>query len=168
MEKLIRLGRWLYPALVEARQVATPWLMRVLSIIYISLGVVLVTKISNFYKLQGLAVAILFSSNITLTALFCTYIFDADADCLVLLLACFAVYAFETLPKKINVVVSVISLTLYLALYQAYICVALGVFIAVIIIKARDANCWNDVLRVFIIGIKELCVVIWQHYYMYQ
>ena len=156
----IALGRWLYPLFVHVRQIATPWMMGILSTIYVAIAVVLVTKILDFNKLQSVCVAMLFSSSITLTALFCTYIFDADADCMAMLLACFAVYAFKSFPNGINIITSSTAIMFCLALYQAYICLTIGLFIAFLIIKSKEIKNWEDVLRVFIIGLKEILTII--------
>ena len=156
----IKLGRWLYPFLVQRRSIATPWLMGMLSILYVSLAVVLTSKVLELNKMQGVCVGVLFSSNIALTSLFCTYIFDADADCLGLLLACLAVYSFKSFPKIVNIVVSVISISLCLALYQAYICVAIGLFILILIIDAICSESWNDILKVFMRGVEELVTIL--------
>ena len=152
----VGLGRWLYPFLVHRRLIATPWVMGALSIFYVSMAVLLVAKLFNFNKSQGVCVAILFGSNVTLTSLFCTYIFDADADCLGLFLACFAVFAFKKFPKIVNIIVPIFSLTLCLALYQAYICVAVGLYIGLLIQESSKSNSWKDVLSVFLFGVKEL------------
>lgn len=149
-------GRWLYPFLVHRRLIATPWLMGALSIFFVSMAVVLVVKLFDFNKIQGICVAILFGSNVTLTTLFCSYILDADADCLGLFLACFAVFAFRKFPKIINIIVPIISLTLCLALYQAYICVAAGLYIALLIQESSKSNSWKDILSVVLFGVKEL------------
>ena len=86
----VALGRWLYPFFVSARHTATPWIMGVMSIIYISMAVVLVTKLFELSRIQGVGVAILFGTNVALTGLFCSYIHDADADCMSIFLACLA------------------------------------------------------------------------------
>lgn len=152
-------GRWLYPFLVHKRLFATPWLMGAFSILYVSLAVVLVVKLCDFNKIQGACVSILFGSNVTLTALFCSYIYDADADCLGLFLACLAVYALK-FPKYIDILISVLSLVLCMALYQAYICVAVGLFIILLINKSGRCNSWHELLPVFLLGLKELTTLI--------
>ncbi len=156
----VELGRWAYPILASVRSAAAPWLMGVLSIIYVSLSVVLVTKLLKFDRVQGICTAVLFSTNVTLTALFCSFIFDADADCLALLLACFAVYAFKNYPKYLNIIIPVIALVLCLALYQPCICVALGLFIVDILNGSKEISDRKGVSRAFITGLKELAVVI--------
>ena len=156
----VGLGRWLYPFFVHRRLMATPWMMGLFSILYVSLAVVLVAKVFDLSKMQGLSVGILFASNVTLTALFCTYINDADADCFGLLLACFAVYAFKKFPRIIRIVVPIVSLSLCLALYQAYICVAVGLFLILLICESSDSNNWKDVFNVFLTAIKELMVLL--------
>lgn len=156
----VGLGRWLYPFLVQSRLMATPWVMGALSILYVSLSVVMVTKLFDFCRIRGLCVAALFATNIALTCLFCSFIYDADADCLGLLMACLAVFAFKKFPKIFNIIVPVPALVLCLALYQAYICVAVGLFIALLIRESGKCNSWNDVLSVFLLGVKELITLI--------
>lgn len=156
----VALGRWLYPILVNLRKFATPWMLGTISIVYVSLAVVLVTKILEFDRIQGVCVSLIFTTSITLTSLFCTYIYDADADCLAILLAVFSVYAFKYFPKHINVVVASIALTLCLALYQAYICVAIGLFVFLIIYKSKDIKNWKEVLNVFCVGVRELATIL--------
>ena len=152
----VSLGRWFYPFLESRRLFATPWFMGISSILYVSMAVLLVAKLFNFNKVQGICVAILFGSNVTLTSLFCTYIFDADVDCFAIFLACFAVFSFKKFPKVINIIVPIFSLTLSLALYQSYICLAAGLYIALLIQESSKSNSWKDVLSVFLCGVKEL------------
>lgn len=95
----IQLGRWLYPLLVRARSLPVPWLMGTLSTVYVSLAAVLAAKVLELSKRQGLCMGILFAANITLTSLFGTFIFDADADCLALLLACFLCLCLQNVSK---------------------------------------------------------------------
>lgn len=156
----VGLGRWLYPFFVHRRLIATPWVMGAFSIVYVSLAVVFVAKLFDLSKMQGVSVGILFATNVTLTSLFCTYIFDADADCFGLLLACFAVYAFNKYPRALRIVVPIISLSLCLALYQAYICVAIGLFLILLICESNDSNDWKDVFYVFLIAVKELLILL--------
>ena len=151
----IKLGRWLYPFFARMRLIPTPWMMGVFSILYVSLAVVLVAKVFDLSKIQGLSVGILFASNVSLTSLFCTYIHDADADCFGVLLACFAVYAFKTFPRILRIVVPIISLSLCLALYQAYICVSVGLFLILLICESNDSNNWKDVFNVFLTAFKS-------------
>lgn len=129
----VALGRWLYPLFGLIRGMAYPWVMGCFSVLYVSLAVVIVTKTLEFSRMQGLCVVVVFSTNITLTALFCTYLYDADADCLALLLSCLAVYGFRRLSKMTKILVPSIFLVLCLALYQSYICVAIGLFLLILI-----------------------------------
>ncbi len=156
----IGLGRWLYPFLVHQRSIAAPWLMGVFSILYISLAVVLVAKLFNFSKLQGMCVGILFATNVTLTSLFCTYIYDADADCLSLLLACFAVYAFKKCPPFFNYIIPIISISLCLATYQPYICVSAGLFLTLLMYESIESNNWKDIFNACFTAIKELIILL--------
>lgn len=156
----VGVGRWLYPFIAQRRLMATPWLIGLLSILYVSLAVVLVTKLFKFTKIQGLCVALLFGTNITLTSLFCTYMHDADADCLAILFACLAVYGFKNFPRIVNIVVPIISLVLCLALYQAYISVAVGLFVILLIQEVSYVSAWKGILSVIFLGVKELLILI--------
>ncbi len=155
----VRLGRWFYPFLVHMRLIASPWLLGIFGIFYVSLAVVFVTRLFGFNKVQGFCVGIIFGTNVTLTTLFCTYIFNADADCLSLLLACLAVYSFKKFPSILNIITPVIALVLCLALYQAYICVAIGLFILLLITESSKCASWKAVMKVFLVGIKELMIL---------
>lgn len=159
MEK-VKLGRWLYPIIEHRRCFATPWLMGVLSILFISISVVLVTKILRFNKYQGLCVGILFGTNVALTSLFCTYIYDADADCLGIMLACFAVYLYEKLPRVVNIIVSALTLVMCLSLYQAYICIAIGLFVLLVIMESAKSCSWNEVGLALWNGVQKVIVLV--------
>ncbi|MBQ3795614.1 MAG: glucosyltransferase domain-containing protein [Butyrivibrio sp.] len=149
-------GRWLYPVLLQMRSIATPWTMGVLSTIFVALSAVIVSRLLEFDRVKSLCVSILFSTNIALTALFGTYIYDGDADCLALLMACLAVYAYERFPQKKNRNVAMISIIMCLALYQAYICVTIGLFIILEIKRAADAKDMKDVQETFRHGVSEI------------
>ncbi len=156
----VRLGRWLYPFLVHIRLMASPWVIGAFSILYVSLSVVLVSKLFSLSKIQGLCVGLLFGGNVTLTALFCTYIPDADADCMALLFACLAVYSFKKLPRYLNMLVSTLSMVVCLSLYQAYICVSIGLFLLLLMYEARYSKTWKDVISVSISGLRMLVSII--------
>ncbi len=156
----VSLGRWLYPLYIQCRFIDAPWVVGALSTLFISFSVVFVTKVLNLSKLQGLCAAIVFTSNITITSLLCTYSPWVDADCLALLFACFAVYSFKTFPKIFNIVVPVISLVFCLALYQAFICVVLGLFVILLICESKELSNWKDVGKVYLTGLKELFVAV--------
>lgn len=152
----VSLGRWAYPAVVWLRHFATPWLVGVLSTIFVSISVVIVTDVLSFNLIQGVCVSIIFSTNLTLTALFGSYIYDADAYCLALMLACFAVYAYERLPRILNFCISVISMVICTAIYQTYLSVSIGLFLFLMIIKVKKIKKYNDFFALILEGIKIL------------
>lgn len=152
-------GRWLYFAFVKFRHAASPWLIGVLCIVFVSGSVVLMKEILHLTKWEGVCVGVVFSTCITLTALFCTYINDADADCCALLLACMAVYFFERLPKGWRIVLPTALLTLSMALYQSYVCVAIGLFLLIMIRRLTDICSWKDMILWFWNGINEIVVI---------
>ena len=156
----ISIGRWLFPLIIRIRQFAAPWTIGLISSFFVSLSAVLTIRILEFSKkYQNISVIVLFVTNISLFALFCTFIFDGDADCIALCATCFAVYAFKYFPKRINVLVSIISLVICLALYQAYLCVTIGLFLFLVMKKAFQAMNHADMMNTLIYGVKELLVL---------
>ena len=155
----VDIGRWLYPLMLLFRNFATPWTMGMVSTVCVSLSVVLVVRLFNFNRLKSMCVAMLFSTNITLIALFATYSFDADADGLALLFSCFAVYAYDRFSGKMKIIVSIASVVLSLALYQAYISVSIGLILLVLIHKASSCENDNDVRDVVAMGVRALLIL---------
>ncbi len=153
-------GRWMYPILLQIRGFAAPWMMGMLSTIYVSASAVLVSRILCFDRIKSICVAFLFAANISLVVLFATYSYDADADTLALFMACLAVYALENFGGKARTAVAIIATIICLASYQAYICVALGLVLILLIKKA--AVCKNDkeLGSVFIAGVKDYLVLL--------
>ena len=153
----IGIGRWLYPLMLLLRNFATPWMMGICCSVCVSISVVLIARLFRFDRLKSVCVAILFSTNITLIALFSTYSFDADADGIALLLSCFAVYAFDRFPgKKIIPIVSIVGC---MALYQAYVSVAIGLFLFVLIYRAEKCKNDKELRNVFMTGVEELGIL---------
>ncbi|WP_026670480.1 glucosyltransferase domain-containing protein [Butyrivibrio sp. AE3006] len=155
----VDLGRWLFPLIKIIRNEATPWMMGVLSTIYVSLAVVFVKRLLRFDQKKGFCVSVLFASNIALISLFCTYSADADADCLALLLSCLAVYTFERCSGKLKTALPILFIVCTLALYQAYICVTIGLFLIILIYKTAEINDKAGVNKVIMTGIKEVAVL---------
>ncbi len=86
----ISLGRFLYPAYrtVFSGGAGTPWLSGVLSLVWVSLAVYLVSRLFSVDNALLLAViGALFVTNVSYSALAATYIYDLDGDMLAMLLA---------------------------------------------------------------------------------
>ncbi len=156
----MQLGRWLYGVVIMVRRLATPWLCGILSIIYVSCSVLLVVRLLKFDKAKSLCVSVLFVTNIALIALFGTYINSGDIYCLALLCACFSVYSFEKISGRASIVISVFSLIFCLALYQPYICVAIGLFLSMQIYKLNECRDDSDLISVYKTGGKELLILL--------
>ena len=91
----ISLGRFLYPAYrtVFSSGAGTPWLSGVLSLVWVSLAVYLVSRLFSVDNALLLAViGALFVTNVSYSALAATYIYDLDGDMLAMLLAVCAAY----------------------------------------------------------------------------
>ena len=156
----IGIGRWLYPLVIRIRQFAAPWSVGLISSFFVAVSVVLVIRILELpRRSQNTSISILFAANITLVSLFCTFIFDGDADCIALFSACFAVFAFQYFPKYINLAAAVISLVISLALYQAYITVAIGLFLFLVMKKVYRAMDREAVIDTLKYGLKEIAVL---------
>ena len=79
----ISLGRFLYPAYrtVFSGGAGTPWLSGVLSLVWVSLAVYLVSRLFSVDNALLLAVTgALFVTNVSYSALAATYIYDLDGD----------------------------------------------------------------------------------------
>ncbi len=146
-------GRTLYPFIVSLRGLATPWMMGFFSSIYVAVSVVLVVRLLNFDKIKSLCVSLLFATNISLISLFSAYIYDGDANCLALLLACFAAYSFDRFSNH-KEFFSITAIILCLMLYQAFIGVTVGLFLLLLIIKASKCKNNKDVHSLFLLGTK--------------
>ena len=91
----ISLGRFLYPAYrtVFSGGAGTPWLSGILSLVWVSLAVYLVSRLFSVDNALLLAViGALFVTNVSYSALAATYIYDLDGDMLAMLLAVCAAY----------------------------------------------------------------------------
>ncbi len=156
----VNLGRWLYPVCIFVRNMATPWMMGILSTLYVSIAVILVTKLLELNRLEGICVSILFVTNIALISLFSTFSFDADADCLALVFACLAAYAYDRNSGKRKFIIPVLCIVGCLALYQAYIDVTIGLFLFILINKLNRSTSKEDIGRVLRTGFQEIGILV--------
>ena len=156
----VNLGRWLYPVCIFVRNMATPWMMGILSTLYVSIAVILVTKLLDLNRLEGICVSILFVTNIALISLFSTFSFDADADCLALVFACLAAYAYDRYSGKRKFIIPVLCIVGCLALYQAYIDVTIGLFLFILINKLSRSTTKEDVRNVWRAGFLEIAILV--------
>lgn len=151
----ISLGRFLYPAYraVFSGGAGTPWLSGVLSLVWVSLAVYLVSRLFSVDNALLLAViGALFVTNVSYSALAATYIYDLDGDMLAMLLAVCAAYLLlrGTLRRRALAVIPIVG---SLALYQAMISVTVSLVMIACILRLLESE---SVKAVFFDGLKAV------------
>ena len=144
----ISLGRFLYPAYraVFSGGAGTPWLSGILSLVWVSLAVYLVSRLFSVDRLPLLAVTgALFVTNVSFSALAATYVYDLDGDMLAMLLAVCAAYLLlrGTLRRRVLAVVPIVC---SLALYQSMISVAVSLVMIACILRLLKSESAKAVL----------------------
>lgn len=125
----VQSGRWgLIPLSIIFPDYSMPWIYGVLSLALLAVGICLIIRIFNISTsiLQFLLAGII----ITFPSQICTftYMFTACAYALSFLLSVLSVYLFR-LGKKTYYFLAVLSLVYSLSIYQAYISIAVSLFI---------------------------------------
>ena len=159
-EDKIPLGRWLYPVFVHLRHAANPYLIGLVATLFIAASVVVTVWIFDFDRPKAFAVAVLYTTNITLTSLYQTYIYDADADGFAILAACLAVYFAVKVKGLWGRIFSVLCLVLSLATYQTYFCVTACIFLTVYLLKASQITDGAGVKEWIISALKDIATML--------
>ena len=154
----ISLGRFLYPAYraVFSGGAGTPWLSGVLSLVWVSLSVYLVSRLFSVDNALLLAViGALFVTNVSYSALAATYIYDLDGDMLAMLLAVCAAYLLlrGTLRRRALAVIPIVG---SLALYQAMISVTVSLVMIACILRLLESE---SAKAVFFDGLKAVGIL---------
>lgn len=154
----ISLGRFLYPAYraVFSGGAGTPWLSGVLSLVWVSLAVYLVSRLFSVDNALLLAViGALFVTNVSYSALTATYIYDLDGDMLAMLLAVCAAYLLlrGTLRRRALAVIPIVG---SLALYQAMISVTVSLVMIACILRLLESE---SAKAVFFDGLKAVGIL---------
>ena len=154
----ISLGRFLYPAYraVFSGGAGTPWLSGVLSLVWVSLAVYLVSRLFSVDNALLLAViGALFVTNVSYSALAATYIYDLDGDMLAMLLAVCAAYLLlrGTLRRRALAVIPIVG---SLALYQAMISVTVSLVMIACILQLLESE---SAKAVFFDGLKAVGIL---------
>ncbi|MBO6137656.1 MAG: glucosyltransferase domain-containing protein [Lachnospiraceae bacterium] len=166
----VRLGRFLQPLYGSIRgNFQLPWVVGMLSIIYIALAVYLLTdmlKIKN--KWYIMLVGGILSANITVTSLNASYTFLVDAYMFSLLMSVLGVYLINKRARLVNMLLGSLCFFIALGMYQAFASVIL---VTVSLIMIRDLLTEKINLRMFLHwvchGVSLLLGVIW-YYFFYQ
>lgn len=122
----LELGRILVPVyrVLVRGPIAIPWIIGCLSLFWLFLSVLLVTKIFSIRSRLGIIlIAGIMTTNATVTALAATYIYELDIDMLSILLSILAVYLWKT--KKRGYLWGSLCIAATLGIYQCNVSVAI-------------------------------------------
>ena len=136
--------------------ITLPWLIGVLSLLYISLAVFLTVTLFNIRScVLMVLISGIFTANITVIATAATYIHDLDCNMLALALAVISVYLWKKHDK--GFLYGMIPLCLSIGLYQSYISVAITLIIIYLVMRLLDGEEFGIVFKN---GIKSICMIV--------
>ena len=144
----IAVGRFCFPFLIMLRgSLEVPWLLSALAMLWMCGAVCLTVEMFSLTKWwQILAVSLLYCTNPSFTALNATDLYCIDFYALALFLALLG--ARLCLEKKfLPCLFAVLAFTVSLGIYQAYICVALGVLMLRLIPDLQREKKFMPVLK---------------------
>ncbi len=154
----IQLGRVFVPAyrFFVRGAITLPWLIGVLSLLYISLAVFLTVKLFNIRScVLMVLISGIFTANIAVIATAATYIHDLDCNMLALALAVISVYLWKKHDK--GFLYGMIPLCLSIGLYQSYISVAITLIIMYLVMRLLDGEKFGIVFKN---GMKSICMIV--------
>lgn len=144
----IRSGRMTIPVYraITRSALTLPWLIGLLSLLYIGLTVFLIVKIFNLRSKCMIAVtAGIFTVNISVIATAATYIHDLDCDMLALLLSVFAVFLWK--KYKNGFLWGIIPIALALGIYQSYISVTITLVMITLLLMLINGKNFKEVFN---------------------
>lgn len=154
----IALGRWLSPlyrTLTRGR-IASPWLVGLLTLFWIGLSVYLAVKIFDIksrpiiFLLSGILV-----TNLTVTAVSATFIFQLDSNMFALLMATFAAFLWKQFTH--GWLLGFLFISVALGIYQSYFSVTITlIMLASILALIRGSS----VQQVFFKGLKGIAMLL--------
>lgn len=154
-ENLIKIsvGRFLVPVIRTLRgPLAIPWLIGIISLIFISLSVYIVLKLFDVKSLPAsVLIAGIMTANVTVTAIVGTYVHEFDFDMLALLLSCIAAYLWRNAKKITALIPAALIAAASMAIYQSYVEVTVTLIIMLLIIDTLGGE---KIKNVLINGIK--------------
>ncbi len=155
----IQLGRYVIPLYraVFRTQLTLPWLVGMLSLIWIGLAVYFVVRIFNMQsKLIIFVTAGIFTTNITVAATAATYMHDYDCNMFAMLCAVAAVFLWKRYSW--GFFLGAVLLAVSLGIYQSYLSVAIVLIMFVCILKLLDETEFQHVLTVGMKGIGMILI----------
>ena len=144
----IQLGRVIVPIYrqIFRTELTLPWMVGLLSLLWIGLSVYLVTRIFRIQsKLSTVLIAAIFTANITVAATAATYSHDYDCDMFALLCSVCAVYCWKEL--RLGWLLGAVFVALSLGIYQSYISVAITLVLFVCILNLLDGETFLTVMK---------------------
>ncbi len=136
--------------------ITLPWLVGLLSLLYISIAVFLIVKIFNIEsRVMNCLISGILTTNTTVIALAATYINDMDCDILAMLLAVLSVYFWN--KSKKGFLYGIIPLAVSMGLYQSYLSTAITLIMIVSIMNFLTNEKCVDVL---VTGLKGVAMII--------
>lgn len=159
MKWKIALGRFLVPILSEFRgKISDPWLIGLISLFLISISVFLIAEVFDVNsKIVLLSISGIMATNLTITAMTATYLYELDYDMCALFFAVLAVYFLIKNNRLIFWICGTVSIMLSLSLYQSYIEVSVVLLIIYFIIYLINGGAAKDTL---IKGLKSIAAII--------
>lgn len=132
-------------------RLAVPWLVGILSMLYLSGGCYFIMAALGIERRSSAVVLCgILSTNLAVTASNATYLLWADSYMLAMLLACAGVWLWERLPRW-GALAAVPCFVCCMGFYQAYIDVAIGLALLLLMRRALDGEpfsaLWKRALR---------------------
>ncbi len=145
-------GRFMQPVYWLLRgRIPVPWLVGLLSLLYIAASSYMIVSVLGIERRLSLVLLCgLLATDVTVTATNATYIYTVDTYMLALLLASAGAWLWERLPRW-GVLAAVPLFACSMGLYQAYIDVAIGLALLLMMRRIMDgepfSGLWKRALR---------------------
>ena len=146
-------GRFMQPVYWLLRgRLPAPWLVGMLSVLYIFLSSYLIFDALDIRRRSAtILLCGIFATDIAVTATAATYLYTLDTYTLALLFATAGTYLLEKLPPWRGILAAVLCFVCCMGLYQAYIDVAIGLALLLLIRHILDgerfSSLWKRALR---------------------
>ena len=155
----IMLGRpvaVMYRRLIRG-SIASPWLCGCFAALWIALSVLLTAELFDVRSKWGLIILSgVFATNLTVTAMTATYVYELDIDMLALFLACAAVFIWYRFSLK-WIPLGCLLIAGVLGTYQSYVSVAI---VLVIFICIKDLLSREEFKTVLLSGVRAVCMLL--------
>lgn len=144
----IALGRFVKPFLIILRgAVITPFLISVLTILWLSLSVCFVADFLEIKRLPSVAfIAAIMTCNITILSLNAAFLSDLDFYSLSLFLSILGVWLMKK-ERPLFLIAGSLSLSMSLGIYQSYICVSIALVMIHFLYKMPDFPNFKCILK---------------------